>query len=258
MSRALVAILLGTWLGVAAASSNTLLPPIQKAPIDLRDQASLQRGARVYMNYCAGCHSLKFMRYNRMATDMGMTDSDGNVLKELVMKNLIFTGERMGDPVNVAMTKKQGEAWFGKMPPDLSLIARVRGADWLYTYMKSFYREDGAPWGSNNSLFPDVGMPNVLYGLQGEQIPVYRTEHIPYNGGSKAIQVIDRLVMTHRGSLSYHQFDLVVTDLVNFLTYVGEPIKLVRQRMGMWVLLFLFVLLIPAYLLKKEFWKDVK
>lgn len=239
------------------AEANEGAVTMMKAPINLKDQASLQRGARTYMNYCGGCHSLQYMRYNRMAKDIGITDPDGNVAADIVTKNLIFTGEHIGDTIQTAMPKDAGERWFGKAPPDLTLSARVRGSDWLYTYLHSFYRDDKSPWGSNNRLFPDVAMPNILFPLQGDQVPIYRKEILHVDGEPKEVEVIDHLATVSSGLLTEHQFDLVAADLVNFLSYTAEPIQLDRKKIGLWVLLFLVIFLVPVYLLKKEYWKDI-
>lgn len=247
-------ILLFPILGVAAGGNGF---PLEKAPVNLRDQASLQRGAKWYMNYCAGCHSLKYQRYKRLAKDIGITDHYGDVLTDIVRNNLIFTGAKIGDTIQIAMDAGDSKSWFGIAPPDLTLITRVRGSDWLYTYLHSFYLDDSKPWGANNALFPDVGMPNVLAGLQGDQMPVYATETIQVDGQEKIIKHISHLQLVHDGQMNEHQFDHMVGDLVNFLTYVGEPVKLIRYRLGLMVIGFLLVLLVLSYLMKKAFWEDL-
>ena len=230
-----------TWPLMAAES----LIQLQKAPIDPTDLASLQRGARTYVNTCYGCHALKFMRYNSLAKGIGITDESGEVLADVVKANLLFVGDKITDPMNTAMPKDQSAGWFGIAPPDLSLVTRSRGVDWVYTYMKTFYADPEKTWGVNNLVFPDVGMPHVLVGLQGVQKPVYQGE-----------QVVG-LELVEQGTLSEEEYNATITDLVNFLAYVGEPIKLERERLGVWVLLFLGVLLVFSYLLKREYWKDV-
>lgn len=248
-------LLLSPMLAVAASEGQVHL---DKAPVNLSDQASLQRGAKWFMNYCAGCHSLQYARYKRTAKDIGITDHYGDVLTDLVKDNLIFTGAKIHDHILTAIPANDAKSWFGIVPPDLTLVARVRGSDWLYTYLRSFYKDDKRPWGSNNLLFPDVAMPNVLADLQGEYIPIYRSEVVPYNGTSKTIEVIDHLQLVQDGSLNQQHFDLVVGDIVNFLTYVGEPARLTRYWLGIKVIGFLLLFLVAAYLLKKEYWKDVK
>ncbi len=200
--------------------------PLDKAPIDPTDLVSLQRGAKLFMNYCVGCHSLKYIRYKNMAGGIGIVDSQGKVMEKAVQDNLIFSGAKITDPILTAMQKKEGADWFGIAPPDLSLVARSRGVDWLYTYLRSFYADNKKPWGVNNAVYPDVAMPDVLHNLQQ--------------------------------SLTPEEYDQAVADIVNFLSYVGEPIRETRKRIGIWVLLFLGILLIFAVLLKREYWKDVK
>lgn len=226
--------------------------------VDLKDVPSLQRGAKYFMNYCAACHSLKYVRYNQMAKDIGLVNDEDEVNDKLLKANLIFTNSKVGDPITNALSESDGKKWFGVSPPDLSLEARVRGADWLFTYLTSFYHDDKRVWGSNNRLFPDVAMPNVLMNLQGIRIPIYREEIIPYDGSKKKIQVIDHLEQVEEGSMSEHQFDAMAKDIVNFLVFVSEPVKLERERLGLFVLLFLVILAVLAYFLKKDYWKDVK
>ena len=212
---------------------------------DLSDRASLQRGAQLYMNNCSGCHSLKYMRYSRMAEDLGLTEDE-------VMKNLNFTGAKFGEQVQVSMPAAGGEKWFGKMPPDLSVISRVRGSDWIYTYLKSFYLDESRPLGWNNKLFPNASMPNPLWELQGLQ-------HAEFGEPDAATgeRQPERLVVTNPGRLQGQEFDQVVRDITNFLEYAGEPAALKRQALGVWVILFLAALTFLAYLLKQEYWKDV-
>ncbi|GAB4224106.1 MAG: cytochrome c1 [Gammaproteobacteria bacterium] len=244
-------------LTVSAASSSEI--KLAKADIDLHDKASLQRGAGFFMNYCAGCHSLQYMRYMRLAKDIGITNAQGNVDRRLVEKNLILGDSKIWDTIQIAMPKQAATQYFGIPVPDLSLVARVRGADWLYTYLTGFYRDDSRPWGANNLLVPGSAMPNVLYELQGEQVPQFVTKTVKLEDGTtEQIQKINRLVLSHHGLMDLPHFDATINDVVNFLVYVGEPVKLVRQRLGYWVLGFLIILLIPAYLLYKDVWRDVK
>ncbi len=242
------------WIALLATASAALLfcanalaasgGPVQQAGNDLSDQASLQRGAQAYMNYCSGCHSLKYLRYSRMAEDLGLSE-------EQVMQNLNFTGAKFGEQIHVTMTQPQGEKWFGKMPPDLSLISRVRGSDWVYTYLKSFYLDESRPLGWNNTLFPNASMPNPLWDLQGMQHAEFGE---PNAAGERHPE---RLVVTSPGRQNAQQFDQTVRDITNFLEYAGEPAALKRQSLGVWVVLFLALLSFLAYLLKEEYWKDV-
>ena len=231
---------------------------MHKVFVNVDDEASLQRGARTYMNYCSGCHSLNFMRYSRLAKDIGIVDDLDQVDETLVQNNLIFTDAKPFNTVAMAMPTDKAKHWFGVMPPDLSLIARVRGVDWLYNYLLGFYSDPKRPWGANNLIFPDVGMPNVLQSLQGEQVPHYRTEIRHIDGKDVKIQVIDHLELKSIGRMDSITFDTTVHDLVNFLAYVGEPAQLQRKSIGPWVLGLLLIFTILALLLKFAFWKDVK
>ncbi len=220
---------------------------LDKVNIDPRDQASLQRGAKLFVNYCMGCHSADYERYNAVAKHLGLSDQQ-------MMQNLMFTSDRIGDYMTIATPPEDAKVWFGNPPPDLSVIARARGNDWLYTYLRSFYLDDKRPFGVNNVVFKDVGMPDALWELQGWQKPVYKT--IPGEDG-KSEKVLDHLEIITPGTLSPDDYDAAVTDLVNFLAYMGEPAKLERQSLGIKVLLFLAVFFVVAYLLKKEYWKDI-
>ena len=189
------------------------------APVNLTDKASLQRGAAVFMNYCVGCHSLKYLRYERMATDLAIPN-------ELVEKYMMFTTDKIGDGINPKIDPKMQAKWFGNAPPDLSLTARLRSPDWIYTYLLTFYEDPKRPWGVNNVVFKDVAMPHVLHTLQQD--------------------------------LGDDEYRERVGDLTNFLTYASEPMAHQRKVYGFFVILFLLVLLIPVWLLNKEYWKDVK
>jgi len=221
--------------------------PLEDANIDLADQASLQNGAKYFVNYCMGCHSLEYMRYNRMAADLGIDEVD-------LRQNLIFTGVKPGDLMTNAMRPQDGEKWFGTAVPDLTLVTRWRSPDWLYTYLKTFYADPSRPYGVNNLVFPEVGMPHVLSGLQGIQQPVFE-EH--QTEGGETVKKVVGVSPATGGSMSLEEYDTLVRDLTAFLTYAGEPMKLERQRLGVYVLLFLGVFFILAYALKKEYWKDV-
>ncbi len=244
MKKLIVALLLAAvpLLGMAAGGGVHL----DDADVDVSDQASLQRGAKYFVNYCLTCHSAKFQRYNRMAKDLGLTEDE-------VKENLMFTTDKIGDTMEIAMSPENAEAWFGTAPPDLSLIARSRGVDWLYTYLRSFYVDESRPFGVNNVVFPDVGMPHVMWELQGMQKAVFHEVD--------GQQVVEKLVPVEgaagKGKLSAEAFDGAMRDLTAFLSYVGEPIQLERKRIGKWVLLFIGIFFVLAYLLKKEYWKDI-
>ena len=255
MKRVLIFLLLLPLLGFASSDGGVLL---DKPSFRINDHESLQRGAKYYMNYCSGCHSLKYIRYEQIAEGAGLVGSDGKALDKLVQNNLIFTGARLTDPVVNNLNQQQAKEWFGVIPPDLSLTARERGVSWLYTYLRSFYRDDERPLGANNLVFPAVGMPNVLESLQGIQVPITKDEELNVAGHHKKLPIIEQLELVESGTLTPMEFDRMVTDLVNFLSYVSEPAKLDRYRLGVWVLLFLLVFLILAYLLKQEFWRDIE
>ena len=198
------------------ASGELHLDP---ANTDISDTASLQNGAKLFMNYCSGCHAIAFMRYNRIAKDLNLSDS-------LVAEHLMFAGEKPGETITTAMPKEGAAKWFGGVPPDLSLVARAKGTDWIYTYLRGFYEDDSKVFGVNNKVLENASMPDVLWSLKEEKPEA--------------------------------EFDQDVRDITNFLDYVGEPAKLIRTSLGVWVLLFLGVLFVLTYLLKKEYWKDVK
>ncbi len=220
---------------------------LDKADIDLHDQDSLRRGAKLFVNYCLSCHSAAYMRYNRMGQDLGLTDAQ-------VKENLMFAAEKVGETMTIAMPADDAKRWFGTKVPDLSVIARARGADWLYSYLRGFYLDGSRPWGVNNSVFKDVGMPHVLWELEGLKKPVYEVRKNHEGEEEKHIVGFETVLP---GKLSRAEYDLAVRDLVNFLVYMGEPAKLVRYNIGVWVLLYLVILFVVAYALKKEYWKDV-
>ncbi|MBI2381543.1 MAG: cytochrome c1 [Gammaproteobacteria bacterium] len=234
MNKKIALILAGLVMPVMAWASGTSVH-LDHANINLKDKASLQHGAQLYMNYCSGCHATGFQRYNRVAVDLGIKE-------ELMQTNLMFVKDaKIGDLMNNNMTASDGKKWFGQTPPDLTLVARVRGVDWLYTYLRGFYKDDSRPFGVNNTVFPEVGMPHVLQELQGVQV---KTED-------------GELELVKAGKLSEEAYDESVRDLVNFLAYSGEPVRLEREAIGVKVLIFLVVFFFLAYLLKKEYWKDV-
>lgn len=224
---------------------------LDRAPINENDLVSLQRGAQVFVNYCLNCHSAAYMRYNRLE-ELGLT-------AQQIRDNLILTGAKVGDLMKIAMDAKDASEWFGVPPPDLSVIARARastagsGADWLYTYLRGFYRDPARPTGWNNTVFQDVAMPHVLWQLQGEQ--VLKAEERTAPGGKK--EKAQKLALEKPGTMTPLEYDRLVADLVNFLVYVGEPAKSSRIEIGIYVLMFLGVMWVLAYALKKEYWKDV-
>jgi ubiquinol-cytochrome c reductase cytochrome c1 subunit len=217
---------------------------LEQSGVDLDDRASLQRGAALYMNYCAGCHSLKYLRYSRMAEDLGLSEDE-------VMQNLNFTGAKFGEHIQVSMPAAGAEKWFGKMPPDLSLVSRVRGEDWIYTYLKAFYLDESRPLGWNNRLYPNASMPNPLWELQGLQQAEFGK---PDATGERPVE---SLKISQPGSQTAEQFDQTARDITAFLAYAGEPAALKRQGLGVWVVLFLALLTFLAWLLKQEYWRDV-
>ena len=210
-------------LSLTTASFNALSAgakiDLDHANTDIMDRASLQNGAKLFMNYCSGCHAISFMRYNRIGNDLGLSD-------ELVAQNLMFAGSKPGEAMVTAMPESAASKWFGGVPPDLSLVARSKGTDWIYTYLRSFYEDESRIFGVNNKVLVNASMPDALWSLREAQ--------------------------------SEAEFDNSVRDITNFLDYVGEPAKLIRLQLGKWVLLFLGVLFVLVYMLKKEYWKDVK
>lgn len=224
--------------------------PIPHLPIkvDLSNKARLQRGAKIFMNYCSGCHSLRYMRYSQMGKDLGLTTFEGHVDKDLLFNNLIFTQAAIQDPIRISMPAVDARQWFGILPPDLSLVARKRGPSWLYTYLKSFYVDKSRPFGTNNLLIPNLAMPNVLEPLSGQTI-------LPLNKDPNAEWSSRRIIPGEMGSL---EFDSTLSDLVHFLVYVGEPARLIRYKIGVGVLIFLFILLAFSYNLKKAYWQKLK
>ena len=223
---------------------------LDRAPINEEDQASLQSGARHFVNYCMNCHSANYMRFNRLR-DIGLTEQQ-------ILDNLVFTGVKVGDLMKIAMDAKDAKNWFGATPPDLSVTARSRasadgsGADWLYTYLRGFYRDAERPTGWNNTIYPNVGMPHALWELQGEQVLVERKVQ-----GEGFMKTDMALKLDKPGVLSAAEYDQMVADLVNYLVFMGEPVRNDRKTIGMFVLLALGVLFIFVYALKKEYWKDV-
>lgn len=216
---------------------------LEKANVDLADTASLQRGARIFVNFCLSCHSAAYMRYQRMADDLGIAE-------EIVERDMMFASDKIGDLMTATMTVEDAKKWFGVAPPDLSLMARSRGADYLYTYMRSFYLDENSPSGWNNVVFPNVAMPHAMYEWQGNQEAIFTTdEH-----GNKTF---DRFELVKPAKLTPEEYDRAMRDLTNFMVYLAEPAKLSRYKIGFWVIVFLLVMVGLTYALKKEYWRDV-
>lgn len=221
---------------------------LDHANVDVSNQASLQRGAANFVNYCLGCHSAQYVRYNRMAADIGLTEQQ-------LIDNLMFTGERPHDTMRIGMSPDDAKRWFGVVPPDLSLVARSRGADYLYTFLRSFYADPAKPTGVNNLVLPGTAMPHVLWELQGVQEAVWEG-HVDAQGNAQ--KHFKEFTLAPPGSLSPEEYDAFVRDTVNFLEYIAEPAQLKRKSLGFPVIAFLVFFTLLAYLLKKEYWKDVK
>jgi ubiquinol-cytochrome c reductase cytochrome c1 subunit len=230
-----------------AANANTETVALDTAPINLKDKASLQRGARNFVNYCLNCHNAAFMRYSAL-TQIGLTEDE-------IKANLMFTTDKIGDTMVSALSPKDAKAWFGGVPPDLTLVARVRGSDWLYTFLRSFYRDDASPTGWNNSVFPNVGMPHVLHDLQGTMVMAKVGEK---KGHGEHMEAIVKPQLDRAGRMNKGEYDLFVADLVNYLTYMGEPAREQRTQIGILALFFLVIAFFAALLLKHEYWKDVR
>lgn len=242
---ALLTSMLAPMLSWASSAGGALQP----AHNDVANVASLQRGARNFVNYCMGCHSARYVRYNRLGVDLGLTEAQ-------VIENLMFTGERPHDTMRVSMRPEDAKRWFGTTPPDLTLIARARGTDYLYTFLKSFYLDPKRPAGVNNLVLPGTAMPHVLWELQGYQQAVYDGESdAEHNAVHKKFKGFE---LAQQGQLTPQEYDQFVRDTVNFLDYIGEPVQMQRRSLGLRVLGFLFVFFLFAYFLKKEYWKDVK
>ncbi|HUP97938.1 MAG TPA: cytochrome c1 [Usitatibacter sp.] len=220
---------------------------LERAPVNLHDKVSLQRGAHVFVNHCLNCHSASVMRYTRL-TDLGLDEAQ-------IRGNLLLSGEKVGEPMTASMDPAVAKAAFGVVPPDLSLVGRSRGADWLYTYMRSFYRDPATKTGWNNMIFPNVAMPHVLWEYQGDQA-LQVTERMDSNTGD--IKQTRRLVLERPGAMAPAEYDRQVADLVNYLTYMGEPAQADRKQWGILVLFFMAGFFVLALMLKNEYWKDVR
>jgi ubiquinol-cytochrome c reductase cytochrome c1 subunit len=254
MKSAIAAVLLAC---VAPAFAAGPAVPLEQSGVDISNQASLQRGAQTFFNYCASCHSAQYMRYSRLAEDLGLTEDQ-------VQANLNFARDaadisqpaKIGELINVTMTKAQGERWFGKAPPDLTLTARYKhgGADWIYTFLKSYYLDPTRPSGWNNSIFANTAMPHPLWEYQGMQEPIIKQEK---DASGTAHPIVHGFKKISEGKLDEAGYDEMARDVAAFMEYIAEPAALQREKYGVWVLLYLVLLAGVAYLLKSEYWKDV-
>jgi len=251
MKKWIVAGLLALGLG-SAAMANEAGFPLDRAPNLTNDTAALQHGAKLFVNYCLNCHSASFMRFNRLR-DIGLTEQQ-------IKDNLLFPTDKVGDLMKATIDPRQAKEWFGANPPDLTLVARSRdseagsGADYLYTYLRSFYRDDTRPTGWNNLVFPNVGMPHVLWELQGERKPVFEKAE----GHGEAVEHFKGWERVKPGAMSDEEYDHAVADLVAYMQWMAEPVQNTRVRIGVWVLLYLGVFTLVAWRLNAAFWKDVK
>lgn len=252
MKKLILTLIAALGIVTGAQAAGDRLVPLDKAPVDTTNQASLQNGAKLFVNYCLSCHSAAFMRYNRLQ-DIGLTEQQ-------IKDNLLFTTEKVGDTMIAAIDPKQAKDWFGGNPPDLTVIARSRashdgtGADYLYTFLRTFYRDETKPTGWNNLAFPSVGMPHALWQLQGERHAVFAEQEVH---GQKT-QVFKGWQELTPGTMSQVQYDQAVGDLVNYLQWMGEPAQNTRIRVGVGVLIFLGIFIFIAWRLNAAFWKDIK
>lgn len=233
---------LGLSFGMTAGAQHGA-EGLDAAHNDVSDVASLQRGAMYVVNYCLGCHSAEYVRYNRIGADLGLTEDQ-------LLENLMFTGERPGDAMLNAMLDADAVRWFGVAPPDLSLIARSRGTDYIYSFLRGFYADESTPSGANNVVLANTAMPHVLWELQG-------VRHLVHEEGEEGVEGEMHFEVDRPGTLSEAEFDAVVRDIVNFLDYIGEPMQLEREALGLKVIGFLLIFLVISYMLKREIWKDV-
>jgi len=251
LSRTVIFVALLAPLHAIAAGGGA---PLQHAGNDVSDVASLQRGARNFVNFCSGCHSTKYIRFNKLQEDLQLTDQQ-------VTDNLMFAAKKTDELMEIAMPAEDAARWFGQAPPDLTLVSRSRGVDWIYTFLKTFYLDSNTASGSNNLMLPNASMPNVLWELQGLQTAAFADTTdadgtvVSHFGDPGYFEHFDKV---SPGKMSPEEYDQFARDLVNFLDWAGTPEQLDRQRLGIWVIIFLFVFLIFAYLLKVEIWKDVK
>ncbi|MDH5407151.1 MAG: cytochrome c1 [Gammaproteobacteria bacterium] len=255
MRKIITALLLSMMPALALAAGGGMKN--YSVDIDMDNKASLQRGAKLFVNYCLSCHGAKAMRYNRLAQDLGMPE-------KMVKENMIFTADyskkpdgeisKVGSLMEVAMRTNDAKNWFGTKIPDLSVVARARGADWLYTYLMTFYIDESRPFGMNNQRFPSVGMPHVLWELEGLKKAVYKTEK---GADGKDHKVLSGFEIVKPGSMSKVEYANAMRDLTNYMVYMGEPALMERKTIGVWVILFLILFFFVSYALKKEYWKDI-
>jgi len=245
MKNIILNLLLAIMPSLALAAGGEV--QLDRAPVNMNNQASLQRGVKYFVNYCLNCHAAAYMRYSRLQ-DLGLNEQQ-------IKDNLMFTSDKIGNTMTTALNPIDARDWFGAVPPDLSVIARARGPDWLYTYLRTYYRDDKSPTGWNNETFPNVGMPHVLHELQGVRVMQSVGERIGHDGKKEPIM---KPVLDQPGAMTPPEYDQMVGDLVNYLTYMGEPARAQRTQIGVIALFFLGVLLVLALLLKLEYWKDVK
>ena len=241
MKKLLALLLFAPVLAAASAAGLRL----DRAPVDLHNLPSLQRGAQVFVNYCLNCHSASYMRYNRLA-DLGLSEQQ-------IRDNLMLAADKVGETMQVAMRPKDGAQWFGAAPPDLTVTGRSRGADWIYTYLRSFYRDPARPTGWNNLVYPSVAMPHVLYQLQGVQV-VKMEEGTDAHGHKTHTP---HLVLESPGTMRALEYDRLVGDLTNYLAYMSEPAGMSRVNIGILTLLLIGAFIVASWLLKRAFWKDV-
>ena len=241
--KALTVLALAPALAIAAGAKVQL----DKAPVNLHDKPSMQRGAQIFVNHCLNCHSASMMRYSRLM-DLGLTEPQ-------IRDNLVIAGEKIGEAMTTILDPKDAKVFFGVVPPDLSLAARSRGPDWLYTYLRAFYRDPDTKSGWNNTVFPNVGMPHVLWDYQGDQVLQVTSRTDPNTGDKKETR---KLVLERPGTLKPVEYDQYAGDLVNFMTYMAEPAQASRKLWGILVLFFLAVFFVITLLLKNEYWKDVR
>ena len=253
VQRILVALAAAALAALASSAPAAEGARLDEIEVNVTDLASLQSGARTFVNFCLNCHSASLMRYNALR-EIGLTEDQ-------IRDNLMFSAEKIGMPMAIAMTAKDAKSWFGTVPPDLSVIARARGADWLYTYLRTFYRDASTPTGWNNVVYLNVGMPHVLWKLQGEQVlkevPATTRDGKPVIGEDGQPRKLAKLEPLVPGRQSTEEYDKTVYDLVNFLVWMGEPNQLERKRLGVWVLFGLTVLVFLTYFLKLTYWKSV-
>lgn len=238
---------------LALAAESTF--PLDKAPDHTTNLTALQNGAKIFVNYCLNCHSASSMRYNRMQ-DIGLTEAQ-------IRDNLLFTSDKVGDLMNISMSPKDAKDWFGAAPPDLSVIARAKasgagsGPDWIYTYLRSYYKDDSRPIGWNNLVFPNVGMPHALWELQGVRAAKFVDEKDPHDP-SKTVHKFVGFEQVKPGALSPIEYDAAVADLVSFMSWMAEPVQNKRRQLGVWVMLFMGIFLVIVWRLNASFWKEVK